>query len=195
MVSVFFFQAEDVIRDGTVTGVQTCALPISSPASRRAGSGGTTTDSPVASTAAPGVASGSPARSGVGCVARAFLSACRSPLKSISDLSAVSQRPSFVMPMGTTSYFVLSTAFTTEAADSNDTSCSPLRPPKRMPTRSFAIPFQFGCVRVPRQSQDGYPKDHASERLQESFPTSPLVELTSVRGAFSLAGQRGRAAR
>ena len=33
-----------------------------SPASRCAGSGGTTTDSPVASTAAPGVASGSPAR-------------------------------------------------------------------------------------------------------------------------------------
>src|SRR6266481_2378769 len=28
----FFFQAEDGIRDGTVTGVQTCALPISSPA-------------------------------------------------------------------------------------------------------------------------------------------------------------------
>src|SRR5712692_9182499 len=24
----FFFQAEDCIRDGTVTGVQTCALPI-----------------------------------------------------------------------------------------------------------------------------------------------------------------------
>src|SRR5207245_3590305 len=31
----FFFQAEDGIRDATVTGVQTCALPISS---RRAGS-------------------------------------------------------------------------------------------------------------------------------------------------------------
>src|SRR2546430_12863289 len=30
-VSVFFFQAEDGIRDLTVTGVQTCALPISSP--------------------------------------------------------------------------------------------------------------------------------------------------------------------
>src|SRR5689334_23938440 len=29
--SIFFFQAEDGIRDGTVTGVQTCALPISSP--------------------------------------------------------------------------------------------------------------------------------------------------------------------
>src|SRR6267143_6808939 len=29
MNSFFFFQAEDGIRDGTVTGVQTCALPIS----------------------------------------------------------------------------------------------------------------------------------------------------------------------
>src|SRR2546430_12689175 len=29
---VFFFQAEDGIRDLTVTGVQTCALPISAPA-------------------------------------------------------------------------------------------------------------------------------------------------------------------
>src|SRR5689334_24666030 len=28
-VLFFFFQAEDGIRDGTVTGVQTCALPIS----------------------------------------------------------------------------------------------------------------------------------------------------------------------
>src|SRR5437868_12899294 len=30
---VFFFQAEDGIRDRNVTGVQTCALPISSPSS------------------------------------------------------------------------------------------------------------------------------------------------------------------
>src|SRR4051794_41545137 len=30
MCPVFFFQAEDGIRDGRVTGVQTCALPISS---------------------------------------------------------------------------------------------------------------------------------------------------------------------
>src|SRR5439155_7053351 len=29
-VTCFFFQAEDGIRDGHVTGVQTCALPISS---------------------------------------------------------------------------------------------------------------------------------------------------------------------
>src|SRR5207253_4769861 len=28
LVHVFFFQAEDGIRDGHVTGVQTCALPI-----------------------------------------------------------------------------------------------------------------------------------------------------------------------
>ena len=28
MISIFFFQAEDGIRDYKVTGVQTCALPI-----------------------------------------------------------------------------------------------------------------------------------------------------------------------
>src|SRR5207248_8857228 len=32
LVFFFFFQAEDGIRDRTVTGVQTCALPISSEA-------------------------------------------------------------------------------------------------------------------------------------------------------------------
>src|SRR5215510_1843873 len=36
IVCFFFFQAEDGIRDGHVTGVQTCALPIS-PASDRRG--------------------------------------------------------------------------------------------------------------------------------------------------------------
>src|SRR5699024_11479137 len=33
-VFVFFFQAEDGIRDRNVTGVQTCALPISAPRNR-----------------------------------------------------------------------------------------------------------------------------------------------------------------
>src|SRR5690348_18262075 len=33
----FFFQAEDGIRDGRVTGVQTCALPISTGATRTMG--------------------------------------------------------------------------------------------------------------------------------------------------------------
>src|SRR5439155_3708934 len=32
LLCIFFFQAEDGIRDGHVTGVQTCALPISSSA-------------------------------------------------------------------------------------------------------------------------------------------------------------------
>src|SRR6266567_1129813 len=45
MASVFFFQAEDGIRDLTVTGVQTCALPISAVhrrrLARRAAPGGT----------------------------------------------------------------------------------------------------------------------------------------------------------
>src|SRR2546427_3282339 len=35
LVSFFFFQAEDGIRDLTVTGVQTCALPISVQLARR----------------------------------------------------------------------------------------------------------------------------------------------------------------
>src|SRR5258708_37017097 len=35
MVFVFFFQAEDGIRDDLVTGVQTCALPISKRFARR----------------------------------------------------------------------------------------------------------------------------------------------------------------
>jgi hypothetical protein len=29
----------------------------------------------------------------------------------------------------------------TDAAESNETSCSPLRPPNKMPTRSFFITF------------------------------------------------------
>src|SRR5207249_8778525 len=36
----FFFQAEDGIRDRNVTGVQTCALPISAPTSTMRWSGG-----------------------------------------------------------------------------------------------------------------------------------------------------------
>src|SRR5256886_2998402 len=35
IVYIFFFQAEDGIRDLTVTGVQTCALPISAQGSKR----------------------------------------------------------------------------------------------------------------------------------------------------------------
>src|SRR5256886_6833316 len=35
LIMFFFFQAEDGIRDLTVTGVQTCALPISDPGGER----------------------------------------------------------------------------------------------------------------------------------------------------------------
>src|SRR5437867_9914365 len=43
----FFFQAEDGIRDRTVTGVQTCALPISSGAFDIVSHGGSENASPV----------------------------------------------------------------------------------------------------------------------------------------------------
>src|SRR6266536_3728374 len=39
ILSFFFFQAEDGIRDPLVTGVQTCALPISAPGRRSVGIG------------------------------------------------------------------------------------------------------------------------------------------------------------
>src|SRR5256885_12786151 len=58
VVIVFFFQAEDGIRDYKVTGVQTCALPITTRRRRipprRAGIRSTTASAPIAlSVAAP----------------------------------------------------------------------------------------------------------------------------------------------
>src|SRR5690348_18351723 len=50
-VSIFFFQAEDGIRDGRVTGVQTCALPISTIAAKKLPLSGSSTEAP-----APGAA-------------------------------------------------------------------------------------------------------------------------------------------
>src|SRR5438309_7907748 len=44
--AVFFFQAEDGIRGGTVTGVQTCALPIWSHPTRRGAAPGRVTPRP-----------------------------------------------------------------------------------------------------------------------------------------------------
>src|SRR5580698_5068046 len=41
------------------------------------------------------------------------------------------------MPMGTTSYFLRSMDLRMEAAERRETSCSPERPPKRMPMRVF----------------------------------------------------------
>src|SRR2546430_10252106 len=56
---VFFFQAEDGIRDLTVTGVQTCALPISSSLRSTAGTGSGSGQSSVAKSGAAGTAAGS----------------------------------------------------------------------------------------------------------------------------------------
>src|SRR5262249_15906217 len=89
----------------------------SAPALKRGG-GGTRAAWPLARTAAPGVTSGSPAR-------RCRPSSGGLPCSKRSACSAVSQRPSLVMPMGTTSNLFLLMAFRTEAAESRETSCSP----------------------------------------------------------------------
>src|SRR5688572_31729539 len=52
MCIFFFFQAEDGIRDLTVTGVQTCALPISSARRARSSSRGARTRADVPATCA-----------------------------------------------------------------------------------------------------------------------------------------------
>src|SRR5437879_6828378 len=49
----FFFQAEDGIRDTSVTGVQTCALPIWSPRGARASARARPSDRPRARSAHP----------------------------------------------------------------------------------------------------------------------------------------------
>ncbi len=79
---------------------------------------------------APKVASGSPARS-------RRPAAPASPFSRPRASAAASQRPFLVIPIGVTSNFSRSIAARTDAAESSETSCSPLRPPKRMPTRSF----------------------------------------------------------
>src|ERR1700733_3524239 len=60
-----------------------------------------------------------------------------SPVRSCWASVEVSHWPCLVIPMGITSYFVWSMALRMEAAERRETSCSPERPPKRMPMRSF----------------------------------------------------------
>src|SRR5256886_6654295 len=78
-VVVFFFQAEDGIRDLTVTGVQTCALPISA----------TSRPSESTSNAASAFASGTGPRSEA---SEIVVAKVISPERSITAASAV--RPS-----------------------------------------------------------------------------------------------------
>src|SRR5690625_5681058 len=56
LIIFFFFQAEDGIRDGHVTGVQTCALPICAPP-RKAASSPISTDQPSASASSSSIMS------------------------------------------------------------------------------------------------------------------------------------------
>src|SRR5262249_57081626 len=53
-VACFFFQAEDGIRDWSVTGVQTCALPISLVLARCQGTSGLRARTRATASAAPG---------------------------------------------------------------------------------------------------------------------------------------------
>jgi hypothetical protein len=57
----------------------------------------------------------------------------------VQQVLGVGRGQPVVMPMGTTSYLSLSMACRTESAESSETSCSPLRPPKRIPTWSFCM--------------------------------------------------------
>ena len=90
-----------------------------------------------------------------------------------------SHRPSFVMPMGTASYFSWSSALITDAAEISETSCSPDRPPNSMPMRS-----RFFSV-VIRSS--GYP---TSERLFESVHVVMPPRSEATRNPLRWATQR-----
>src|SRR5712692_1818967 len=59
----------------------------------------------------------------------------------------MSQWPSLVIPMGTASYLSGSSPRMTEAAEASETSCSPERPPKRIPMRRRFFSWVMGVVR------------------------------------------------
>src|SRR5579862_3406649 len=60
-----------------------------------------------------------------------------SPARRSSASVEVSHWPCLVMAMGMTSYLARSMALRMEFAERRETSCSPERPPKRIPTRNF----------------------------------------------------------
>src|ERR1700757_3462788 len=82
------------------------------------------------------------------------------------------------MPIGTTSNFLRSIALRTEAAESSETSCSPLRPPKRMPTRSFlAIVLIVAQQEAPGGERDG------SECSRQPSPISRQLIVGETNGS------------
>src|SRR5215831_7322385 len=82
-----------------------------------------------------------------------------------------SQRPSLAMPMGNTSNRERSMAARTEAALARDTSCSPDRPPKTIPTRSFLL-----MTLLYQTSERSLPFLRCSTALVRVPPLSPLLQ-------------------
>ena len=72
--------------------------------------------------------------------------------------------------MGTTSYLDLSIASITERAERTDTSCSPDRPPKIMPTRSF---FFISLSPSPRGRENNTPRSVQSYKIV--FPNADRI--------------------
>src|SRR5678816_3399902 len=96
---------------------------------------GNTTSNPPAVRTSAEIAAGFPSASSFWMVsfgARAFI-----------GFPEESHRPSWVIPIGTTSYFCGSRACRTDSADRSDTSCSPERPPNRTAIRILAGVFMF----------------------------------------------------
>src|SRR5580700_8693184 len=62
-----------------------------------------------------------------------------SPARRCSASAGGSQWPCLLIPMGMTSYLVRSMDLRMLAAERRETSCSPERPPKRIPTRNFFL--------------------------------------------------------
>jgi hypothetical protein len=91
-----------------------------------------------------------------------------------------------VIPIGTTTNFVLSIDFNTDAAESRDTSCSPLRPPNKIPTRIFAINIQSGRDGLPTsiaelvhvRHESGRPRRERSVGLCVTGDRSPMTSFT-----------------
>src|SRR6266700_7706506 len=127
------------------------------------------------------VVSGSPARR--------WRASCSGvlPFSNFSASAEVSQRPSLVMPIGTTSYLLLSIAPRTDAAERRETSCSPLRPPKRMPTRSFFMTLVW--TRVSLASISRYDLSDVQKK-KEYVMTVPFT-MMNRREALATLGSGG----
>src|SRR5215475_12645220 len=79
----------------------------------------------------------------------------------------MSQWPSFEIPMGTASYLSESRPRITEAADASETSCSPLLPPNKTPTRNL---FFSGVTKDIFPEKQLRPKGGSASCFQDEIP-------------------------